>query len=156
MTALLRSIGSLPAAERPQAGKAANEAREKLETALKVRGANLSAAQEHDVEEIDVTLPGYRPNIGGLHPITRTLRDIARAFAPLGFRMVDTPEVEWDEYNFEKLNIPPDHPARDMWDTFFLKSESRPGEMLLRTHTSPAQIRLMEQIQPPKIGRAHV
>ena len=149
LNALLRSIGSLPAAERPLAGQAANAARKKLETALKQREAALSAERESDVEQIDVTIPGYRTNVGGLHPITRTLRDIARAFAPLGFRVVDTPEVEWDEYNFEKLNIPPDHPARDMWDTFFVKNEARPGAMLLRTHTSPAQIRVMEQIRPP-------
>ena len=149
LNALLRSIGSLPAAERPRAGKAANEARKKLETAFKQREAALSAVRESDVEQIDVTIPGYRRSIGGLHPITRTLRDIARVLAPLGFRVVDTPEVEWDEYNFEKLNIPPDHPARDMWDTFFIKNEARPGEMLLRTHTSPAQIRVMEQIRPP-------
>ncbi|MCY3801569.1 MAG: phenylalanine--tRNA ligase subunit alpha [Chloroflexi bacterium] len=149
LNALLRSIGSLPAAERPRAGQAANAARKKLGTALKQREAALSAEGEGDVEQIDVTIPGYRTNVGGLHPITRTLRDIARAFAPLGFRVVDTPEVEWDEYNFEKLNIPPDHPARDMWDTFFVKNEARPGAMLLRTHTSPAQIRVMEQIRPP-------
>ena len=159
LTALLRSIGSLPAAERPDAGKSANEARNRLEAALKAREAAIASERHDDTESIDVTLPGYRQAVGGLHPITQTLRDIARAFAPLGFRVVDTPEVEWDDYNFEKLNIPPDHPARDMWDTFFVKGEAAGGQMLLRTHTSPAQIRVMEKVGPPirilAIGRCY-
>ena len=159
LTALLRSIGSLPAEERPDAGRSANEARTRLEDALKAREAAIAAERRDDTESIDVTLPGYRQAVGGLHPITQTLRDIARAFAPLGFRVVDTPEVEWDEYNFEKLNIPPDHPARDMWDTFFVKGEAAGGQMLLRTHTSPAQIRVMEKVGPPirilAIGRCY-
>ncbi len=146
---MLRSIGSLPAEERPDAGRSANEARTRLEDALKAREAAIAAERYDDTEPIDVTLPGYRQAVGGLHPITQTLRDIARAFAPLGFRVVDTPEVELDEYNFEKLNIPPDHPARDMWDTFFVKGEAAGGQMLLRTHTSPAQIRVMEKVGPP-------
>ena len=149
LTALLRSIGSLPATDRPKAGLAGNQAREKLEAAFKTYELAFVEQQQSESEDIDITLPGYRLNIGGLHPITQTLRDIARAFAPLGFRMVNTREVEWDEYNFEKLNIPPDHPARDMWDTFFLQDGAYPGQMLLRTHTSPAQIRVMEQVEPP-------
>ena len=149
LTGILRAIGKLSAEERPAVGQAANAARQRLESAFDDRKTVLEAASLEDVESIDVTLPGYRPLVGGLHPITQTLRDIRRVFAEIGFRAVDSPEVEWDEYNFEKLNIPRDHPARDMWDTFFVDNPAHPGEMLLRTHTSPAQARVMEQTPPP-------
>ena len=149
LTGILRGIGKLSAEERPAIGQAANAARRRLESAFEDRKTVLEAQSQADVEPIDVTMPGYRPSVGGLHPVTRTLRDIRRVFASIGFRAVDSPEVEWDEYNFEKLNIPRDHPARDMWDTFYIENPARPGEMLLRTHTSPAQARVMERTQPP-------
>ncbi len=149
LTGILRGIGKLSAEERPLVGQLANAARQRLESAHEGRKTVVEAESSADVEALDVTLPGYRPVVGGLHPVTQTLRDIRRVFASIGFRAVDSPEVEWDEYNFEKLNIPRDHPARDMWDTFFVDNPERPGEMLLRTHTSPAQARVMEQTEPP-------
>ena len=149
LTALLRAVGGLPSDQRPEAGKVANRARDRLHNAYDVREAALLAGAGEGAQTIDVTLPGFPQAVGGLHPTTETLREIRRIFGNLGFRAVDSPEVEWDEYNFEKLNMPPEHPARDMWDTFFLQSKFRPGEMLLRTHTSPAQARVMEHVRPP-------
>ncbi len=147
VTGLLRSVGSLPREERRAAGQAANAARRELESAFESRQAELRRSA--DGAQMDVTMPGYPVRLGSLHPLTRTLREIRRVLAPLGFRAVSGPEVEWDRYNFELLNIPADHPARDMWDTFHIDDKARPGELLLRTHTSPVQARVMEQIQPP-------
>ena len=147
LTGLLRSVGSLPREERRAAGQAANAARRELEAAFEDRQAELRRGA--DGAQVDVTMPGYPVRLGSLHPLTRTLREIRRVLAPLGFRAVSGPEVEWDRYNFELLNIPADHPARDMWDTFHIDDKARPGELLLRTHTSPVQARVMEQIQPP-------
>ena len=148
LTQLLRSIGQLPPEQRRTAGQAANAARAELEQALTARLEALRAA-EGAGERVDVSMPGYPVRLGALHPLTRILREIRRVLAPLGFRAVEGPEVEWDRYNFELLNIPPDHPARDMWDTFHVRDQVRPGEILLRTHTSPMQARVMEQIKPP-------
>ena len=147
LTGILRSIRELPAEERRAAGQAANAARQDLEEALAAHRESLS--RRADGSGADVTMPGYPVRLGRLHPLTRTLREIRAVFAPLGFRAVSGPEVEWDRYNFELLNIPADHPARDMWDTFHLQQQARPGELLLRTHTSPVQARVMEQIRPP-------
>ncbi len=148
LNSLMRSIGDLPPAERQSAGKAGNAARSALTQALEAQAARLGSGAE-PAPPVDVTMPGYPVRLGALHPLTRTVREIRRIFAPLGFRVVEGPEVEWDLYNFELLNIPPDHPSRDMWDTLFVKDERRPGEMLLRTHTSPVQIRVMQEVQPP-------
>ncbi|MFH1486162.1 MAG: phenylalanine--tRNA ligase subunit alpha, partial [Chloroflexota bacterium] len=95
--------------------------------------------------------PGRRPLLGRLHPVTQMVREICAAFVSMGFQVVEGPEVEWDYYNFEALNIPKDHPARDMWDTFWMDAKNEQGErdMLLRTHTSPMQIRVMEKTRPP-------
>ena len=147
LTGLLRSVGSLPREERRAAGQAANAARRELEEAFEARQADLRRSA--DGVRADVTMPGYPVRLGSLHPLTRTLREIRRVLAPIGFRAVSGPEVEWDRYNFELLNIPADHPARDMWDTFHIHDTSRPGELLLRTHTSPVQARVMEQVRPP-------
>lgn len=150
LTQLVRGVGSLPPAERPLAGQAANEAKLALESAWSKKQRELqeeSLAQALEAERIDVTLPGRQPLLGQVHPITRVLREITDIFVALGFRVVEGPEVEWDRYNFEMLNIPADHPARDMWDTFYISG--RVGEMLLRTHTSPNQVRIMEKNQPP-------
>ncbi len=146
LTSLLRQIGTLPLDQRPAAGAQANAARDALNGALEQRlrelaGGNLAA--------LDVTMPGFPPNRGGLHPISATIGQIRSVFARIGFRTVASSEVESDEYNFSKLNIPADHPARDMWDTFLIDAPNYPGQMLLRTHTSPAQARLMEQVDPP-------
>ncbi len=148
LTRILRSIRELPEAERRQTGKLANVARRGLERALDSRLAGIPPAARTG-PAVDVTLPGYPVRLGSLHPLTQVLREIRRIFAPLGFRAIEGPEVEWDRYNFELLNIPADHPARDMWDTFHVKDDLRPGQILLRTHTSPMQARVMEQVRPP-------
>ena len=152
LTQLLRGIGSLPAEERPTAGAAANQLREALQDAMaSAEDALKRAGSEQEEEPIDVTLPGWPVPRGGIHPTTRIVREICAAFASMGFSVVEGPEIEWDHYNFEMLNIPGDHPARDMWDTLWIDYEDDEGErpMLLRTHTSPMQARIMENKRPP-------
>ena len=154
LTGLLRAVGELPPDQRRAAGEAANRAKSDLESALAERelalavGDGLNAAQDG---AIDVTLPGWPAPVGGLHPTTLIVREICDAFISMGFQVVEGPEVEWDHYNFEMLNIPKDHPARDMWNTLWLDYEDDAGEtpMLLRTHTSPMQARIMEGQEPP-------
>jgi phenylalanyl-tRNA synthetase alpha chain len=152
LTQVLRGLGELPPEERRSIGARANELREELERSFEERRAALERASVADLEAsaLDVTLPG-RPNlVGRLHPITQTLRDILSALTQMGFQIAEGPEVEWDYYNFEALRIPKHHPARDSMDTFWLDFR-RDGEraMLLRTHTSPNQVRFMEQHKPP-------
>lgn len=147
LTELLRGMGSVPAEERPKLGRLVNEVRAEVEGLLKERGAELRAeAREKQLaaEALDVTLPGWAPLTGGRHPLTRTLDEIKSTFIGLGFTVVEGPEIETDYYNFEALNIPPDHPARDMQDTFFITDD-----LLLRTQTSPVQIRTMQSEEPP-------
>jgi phenylalanyl-tRNA synthetase alpha chain len=150
LTTVLRSLGSLPAEERAQVGKAANEIKQALETALEERQAAIAKAEMEAAQRaaaVDVTLPGRRPMVGKLHPITVTLREIYAIFASMGFQVYDTPEVETDELNFQLLNMPPGHPARDMWDTFYTTTP----DVILRTHTSPGQIRVMREYAPEPI-----
>ena len=154
VTLVLRGLGSLPANQRSQAGAAANAARQSLEEGLQDRERRLAdAATDADLarDAIDVTLPGWPQPQGGLHPTTRIVREICNAFASMGFNVVEGPEIEWDTYNFEKLNIPKGHPARDMWATLWIDHTDEDGEhpMLLRTHTSPMQARIMESHEPP-------
>ena len=152
LTQLLRGIGSLPAEERPTAGAAANQLRQALQDAMaSAEDALKHSGSEQEEEPIDVTLPGWPVPRGGIHPTTRIVREICAAFASMGFSVVEGPEIEWDHYNFEMLNIPKDHPARDMWDTLWIDYEDDEGErpMLLRTHTSPMQARIMENKRPP-------
>jgi len=154
ITQVLRGLGSLPADQRRQAGAAANAARQSLEEGLQDRERRLAeAVREADLarDAIDVTLPGWPQPQGGLHPTTRMVREICGAFASMGFNVVEGPEIEWDTYNFEKLNIPRGHPARDMWATLWIDHTDEDGEhpMLLRTHTSPMQARIMESHEPP-------
>ncbi|MGH7392770.1 MAG: phenylalanine--tRNA ligase subunit alpha [Candidatus Rokuibacteriota bacterium] len=147
LTLLLRSLGSLPAADRPLVGAAANEAKRALEALLEMRLGELRAAerrQERARRHLDLTLPGRRPPLGTLHPLTRVHDEIVSIFVGLGFSVAEGPEVEDDYHNFEALNIPRDHPARDMQDTFYLSDD-----VLLRTHTSPVQIRTMQAQRPP-------
>ncbi len=150
LTALLRGLGSLPAEQRPVVGAAANALRQALQDALAERADELKRAAD-TAEAIDVTLPGWPAPRGGIHPTTRIVREICAAFASMGFSVVEGPEIEWDHYNFEMLNIPKDHPARDMWDTLWIDYEDDDGNrpMLLRTHTSPMQARTMEATDPP-------
>jgi phenylalanyl-tRNA synthetase alpha chain len=147
LTQLLRSLGTLAPEERPLVGAAANEAKRELEALLDARlGTTLEAERqaERRRQRLDLTLPGRRPPQGSLHPLTRVHDEIVAVFAGLGFSVAEGPEIETDYHNFEALNIPPDHPARDMQDTLYV-SESA----LLRTHTSPVQIRAMLAQPPP-------
>ena len=153
LTAILRSLSDLEPDARRELGRAANALKGELEEALAQRLEELrQAALAVQVAEgaLDVTLPGRPLRRGGLHPVTRTLREILAVSERMGFAVVEGREVELDEYNFERLRIPPDHPARDMWDTIWVDVEvdgRRP--VLLRTHTSPMQIRYMDEHEPP-------
>jgi phenylalanyl-tRNA synthetase alpha chain len=145
-TALMKQLGSLPKEERPAAGKQINEAKAKIEQVLDERRSELELKAALPKEPTDFTLPGRRPQIGKLHPLTQVTDDIVRSFRKIGFAVADGPEIE-DEYHcFDALNTPADHPARDSQDTFYLKTETR---WLLRTHTSSVQIRVMEKQPPP-------
>lgn len=145
VAALFDQLKSVPPEERPQVGKALNELRAFVQSSLDQRQQETGVvAAKSTVQIPDLTLPGRRGWIGSLHPITQTLDEIVRIFSRMGFEIADGPEIETDYYNFEALNFPPDHPARDMQDTFFLSEK-----VLLRTHTSPVQIRVMEERKPP-------
>ena len=147
LTAVLKLMGSLSAEERPIMGQMANEVRAAIEEKLAARGAALKAAmaeQKLKMETIDVTLPGKPVREGHRHPLNLVLDEIKEIFLGMGFDVVSGPEVELDYYNFEALNLPPDHPARDTQDTFYITDK-----VLLRTQTSPVQIRTMEQRKPP-------
>ena len=147
LTAILRNLGSLPGEERRLVGKIANEVKIDLEQALQERQEAIAQAEleaERGAESVDVTLPGRPQTLGKLHPTTATLREIYAIFATMGFQVYNSPEVETDEYNFQLLNMPPGHPARDMWDTFYTASP----DLLLRTHTSPGQIHAMRAYAP--------
>ncbi len=150
LTGLLSQMGKLAAEERPRFGAAVNEAKERVTTAYEARrevlgqaalGARLAA------EAVDVTLPGRPVPTGSLHPTTLMIRELSEIFALLGYQTVEGPEVEEARYNFDLLNIPPNHPARDMWDTFYVQSDGQ--EIVLRTHTSPMQARTMLRQDPP-------
>jgi phenylalanyl-tRNA synthetase alpha chain len=148
LTAVLRGIGALPPEDRPRVGAVANAVREAIEQALAARGTDLrGAALEARLraEAVDVTTPGRPIRRGALHPIIETIGEIASIFEQFGFVVYEGPEVEDDLTNFQMLNIPPDHPARDLWDTLYVDVEGH----LLRTHTSPGQIRVMHQEKPP-------
>jgi phenylalanyl-tRNA synthetase alpha chain len=161
LTAALRGLSSLPDADRPAAGTAANDARVALEAAIAERGRAL-AEGELDVqlagEAIDMTAPGRPARLGHLHPLMTVERDVREIFHGFGFEVFEGPEIENDLMNFELLNIPPDHPSRDLWDTLYV---AEPGSVqagdprpavdgtILRTHTSPVQIRAMRELTPP-------
>jgi phenylalanyl-tRNA synthetase alpha chain len=148
LTAVLRGIGGLPADDRPRVGAVANQVRTSIEAAVAARGATLRAAELADrlaTEAIDVTTPGRPVGRGALHPIIETMGRIEEIFGRFGFIVHEGPEVEDDLTNFQMLNIAPDHPARDLWDTLYVDV---PGH-LLRTHTSPLQIRVMQAYRPP-------
>lgn len=143
VTRFLRNISKLPAEQRPEAGKRANQVKQALAQAIEAAEERLSAAATGD-ERLDVSLPGRAPARGRLHPVTQINREICDIFVRLGFDIAEGPEVEKDWYNFEALNFPKEHPARDMQDTFFVSDD-----IVLRTHTSPLQIRIMEKQAPP-------
>ena len=148
LTELLKGLGKLPPTERPAMGSRINAAKDKLEEALRVRREAIQSTKLEarlKEEALDVTLPGRGAGVGGLHPVTRTLERVETLFHSLGFETADGPEIETDYYNFSALNQPENHPARSMHDTFYLAD----GKHLLRTHTSPIQIRYMETHRPP-------
>ncbi len=147
VTALLRGMGALSAEERPVMGQLVNQLRQELEEALTEKSQALQAeaqAARLAAEKLDVTMPGKTVKSGGLHPLNVVLDDLIDIFQSMGFDVVDGPEVETDYYNFQALNVPEDHPARDMQDTFYLADN-----LLLRTQTSAAQARTMEERKPP-------
>lgn len=143
-TQLLKQMGNFPQEERPVIGKLINEIKDKTTQLLQNKIDELKSQEKLILEKIDITLPGVLPEFGKLHPITQTLRQIVDIFIRLGFQIAEGPEVELSYYNFDALNIPPHHPARDMHDTFYINQE-----VILRTHTSPVQIRVMEKQKPP-------
>jgi phenylalanyl-tRNA synthetase alpha chain len=162
LTGLLKGLGALPGNERPAAGAKINDAKVEVQSAIEVRKSAMeSAAMDQRLlqEKIDVTLPSGGNSRGSLHPVTRTLRRIEELFSQAGFSIETGPEIEDDFHNFEALNIPADHPARAMHDTFYIKSRNiKPKDIgtghkemthVLRTHTSPVQIRTMETQEPP-------
>jgi phenylalanyl-tRNA synthetase alpha chain len=154
LTQLSRRLGSLPPAERPAAGQRLNTTRQALEQALAQAEARLAHAARQEAleaERVDVTLPGRAPALGRLHPSTQILRTIIEAFGEMGFQVWESPEVETDEFNFGLLNMPPDHPARDMWDTFYIETPPGSERVLLRTHTSPGQIHAMRHYAPKPV-----
>ena len=144
ITQFLRNISKLPAEVRPTAGKRANEIKQELETVFKQAVEHIESASRAADDRIDVSLPGRSISQGFLHPITQITRQICDIFTRLGFEIAEGPEVESDYYNFEQLNIPKNHPARDMQDTFYVSEN-----VVLRTHTSPMQVRFMEKNKPP-------
>ncbi|MFV9654654.1 phenylalanine--tRNA ligase subunit alpha [Pseudomonas sp. NY15366] len=147
LTALMQTLGKLSAEERPKAGALINTAKNQVQDALNARKSVLEQAllaEKLASERIDVTLPGRGQTSGGLHPVTRTLERVEQFFTHIGYSVAEGPEVEDDYHNFEALNIPGHHPARAMHDTFYFNAN-----MLLRTHTSPVQVRTMESQQPP-------
>ncbi len=150
MTSLLAGLGQLPREERPTVGKIANEIKVALESALEARQADITDAEMEEAlssEGVDVTLPGRRPQVGRYHPTTTAGREIANIFVQMGFQVYDAPEVETDDYNFGLLNFAPGHPAREMQDTFFTTIP----DVILRTHTSPGQIRAMREFAPEPV-----
>lgn len=147
VTLQLKTLGALSAEERPLAGKRINELKEAVESLSDAKEAELThqeLAKRLASESIDITLPGKTTGIGRAHPISTVLNEIIDIFVRLGFSVEEGPEVELDHYNFEALNIPKDHPARDMQDTFYVSDD-----VVLRTHTSPVQVRVMERQKPP-------
>ena len=147
LTALLRGLGSLEIEERKIVGAAANLLRADLDSLYEERERQAKSSNAV-VGSLDVTLPGRKPAVGGLHPSTQMIREITQAFNEMGFQTVEGPEVELEKYNFDMLNIPAGHPARDQWDTIWVDSEKY-DDVLLRTHTSPMQARVMENNDPP-------
>lgn len=146
LTSVLRGMGQISSEERPGVGKIANEVRDSIQGLLDEK---IVALKQKDTEEklkeerLDVTLPGYKVGLGSIHPINLVLSEIREIFGGLGYSVAEGPEIESDYYNFEALNLPKDHPARDMQDSFYITPE-----VLLRTHTSPVQVRIMEKLAP--------
>jgi len=167
LASALKDIKKMPKNKRPKVGKLINEIKERLEKEIKQKIKKFETDKSKNItktEWIDVTRPGIRPSLGHLHPITQTQKEVENIFKRMGFEVIEGPEIETDYYNFEALNIPKDHPARDLMDTFWLKTINGKSQianrnnnqqsvinnkLLLRTHTSPMQVRIMEKRKPP-------
>ncbi len=149
LTKILRSLKELSLKERREIGPAANKLKQELGKLIEERKQTVQGIASEGGHN-DVTRPGEKVKIGHIHPLTRIEREVRDIFTSLNFSIIDGPEIETEYYNFDALNIPPNHPARDVWDTFWLKqSATKKGKPLLRTHTSPMQIRYMETHEPP-------
>lgn len=147
LTAILKQMGALSAEDRPKMGQLANEVRSAIEEALAEKQTAFKAAMlemQLKAERLDVTMPGVQPKLGKPHPLTLVMDEIKEIFLGMGFDVVSGPEVEYDKYNFEMLNMPKDHPSRDTQDTFYVSDN-----IVLRTQTSPVQARVMEKTKPP-------
>jgi phenylalanyl-tRNA synthetase alpha chain len=154
LTRMSKGLGSVPAEERRDVGAKFNAVRQHLEEAFGSAEARLKRAAQMDeleADQIDVTLPGRAPAVGRLHPSTIVIRNVIETFAEMGFQVWDSPEVETDEFNFGLLNFPPDHPARDMQDTFYVETPPDSPPVVLRTHTSPGQIHAMRRYAPEPV-----
>ncbi|TSC95679.1 MAG: phenylalanyl-tRNA synthetase alpha chain [Parcubacteria group bacterium Athens1014_10] len=166
LTKILKNLKNLSLEEKKVIGKLANEVKLRIESEAKKKIQELKIKAEALEENFDITLPGEKIEIGHLHPLTQFTRKITDVFVSMGFEIVDGPEAETEEYNFDLLNIPKEHPSRDLWDTFYIKSGNSPespeldlgsgdseqnskNKLLLRTHTSPVQLRAMEKRKPP-------
>jgi len=147
LSQILHSLKNMPKTKRIKLGKEANELKQVLKKDIEQKTKKIkekTIEKAYEKEWIDVTVPGKKSALGHLHPLTHTKREVERIFQLMGFSIIEGPEIETSWYNFDALNIPGDHPARDLWDTFYLKNK-----MLLRTHTSPVQVRYMEKNNPP-------
>ena len=147
ITELIKGMKDVPTSERPEMGKLINEAKTHIENLIEGRLEEIRKEKKNLIlqrEKLDVTLPGRGSQLGAIHPVTQVMDEVVGIFEKMGFRVEEGPEVELDYYNFEALNIPRDHPARDMQDTFYITND-----IVLRTHTSPVQIRVMEKQKPP-------
>lgn len=148
LTNILRGISNLPVDDRKIVGAKANKLRILLEKKYEVNLSLIKSGNHDSQDAIDITLPGRKVKIGRLHPSTSIMREIVHAFNEMGFQTIEGDEVELEKYNFDMLNIPADHPARDQWDTIWIDSDQH-DDLLLRTHTSPMQARVMEKNDPP-------
>ena len=153
LTKILHSLKNLPIEKRKKIGKEANSLKKEIENLISLKFEKLKAKEEKEKllkEKVDLTCPGKKVYLGHLHPLTLVLREIKDIFLRMGFEIVEGPEIENSFYNFDALNIPQNHPARDLWSTLWLDcGSSKTSQLLLRTHTSPVQVRYMEKHQPP-------
>lgn len=150
LSLILRGLKDLPKDERAEKGKKANQLKNKLEKLFENKKRNLNSKEDKNGEAIDVTIPGKKVLKGHLHPLTQIQREVSNIFKGIGFKVVEGPELENEWYNFDALNFPKNHPARDIQDSLFLKRKaSSKGRFLMRTHTSPVQVRYMEKNEPP-------
>ncbi len=145
-SSIMKGLAKVPKADKPRLGQLANSVKKELESLFDMKKSNINASSTSDTGDasIDLSLPGRKPETGKLHPVTQIMNEVCAIFESLGFSVAEGPDVEHDHYNFEALNIPAHHPARDMHDTFYVSDS-----ILLRTHTSPMQARIMETQQPP-------